>query len=161
MNKPLYQDDIVLWSAEQARALREAGTAQLNVPTPIDWDNVAEEIESLGRSERSALRSHIGGIIEHLMKLAASPAQEPRRRWVDTVLRERRKIEDILDDSPSLRREIPHILVAAIPRQRRLVSRLLALYDEQPLIALDQLSYAEEQVLGDWFPAGPVNHGQS
>jgi Domain of unknown function DUF29 len=153
MGKSLYHEDIVLWSVEQAHALREAGVAQLNLPSPIDWENVAEEIESLGRSERSALRSHIGVIIEHLMKLEVSPAQDPRRGWIDTVLRERRKIEDVLDDSPSLRREVPDILVAAISRQRRLVLRLLALYEEQPLTALDDLNYTEEQVLGDWLPA--------
>lgn len=47
MTRSLYQTDIVLWSAEQARAIRDAGAARLNTPTPIDWDNVAEEIETL------------------------------------------------------------------------------------------------------------------
>jgi hypothetical protein len=152
MNKPLYQKDIVLWSADQARALRAAGAARINTPDPIDWDNVAEEIEALGRSERNALRGHIGVVVEHLLKLEASAAQEPRRGWIDIVLRERRAIEDILDDSPSLRSEIPDLLTRAMRRQRRLVLRLLALYDEQPLTDLELLSYTEDQVLGDWFP---------
>jgi hypothetical protein len=161
MNKQLYQEDIVLWSAEQAQALRNAGAARINTPDPIDWENVAEEIESLGRSERSALRSRIATITEHLMKLLVSPAQEVRRGWVDTVLRARREVEDILDDSPSLRRVVPEILAAEIPRERRLLSQLLALYDEQPLSALDDLVYTEEQVLGEWFPAAPDDRGRS
>ena len=79
MNKPLYQEDFVRWSAEQARAIRDAAGARLNTPVPIDWENVAEEIESLGRSERTALRSRLAVIVEHLLKLQASPARQPRR----------------------------------------------------------------------------------
>jgi len=152
MNKPLYQDDIVLWSADQAHALREAAAAHLNVPTPIDWDNVAEEIESLGRSERSALRSHIGVIIEHLMKLQASPAAHPRADWSASTRTQRREIEALLDDSPSLRRELAGMLAWAMPRARRDVAGSLVDHGEQPATDLDQLSYTEEQVLGDWFP---------
>ncbi len=70
----LYDQDLVLWSEEQARALRAAADAGWNAP--IDWENVAEEIESLGRSERHALASHIALVIEHLLKLQLSPARE-------------------------------------------------------------------------------------
>ena len=73
----LYDQDLVLWSEEQARELRAAANAGWNAP--IDWENVAEEIESLGRSERHALASHLAIVIEHLMKLQASPATEPAR----------------------------------------------------------------------------------
>ncbi len=152
MNKPLYQEDVVLWSAEQAHALRSAGTARLNTPEPIDWENVAEEIESLGRSERNAVRCRIAVIVEHLMKLQASPAEQPQRGWIDTILRERGAIELALEDSPSLRGEVPDMLAWAIPRIRRQVTRALTLYDEQPLVDLDQLTFTEDQVLGDWFP---------
>jgi Domain of unknown function DUF29 len=73
----LYDQDLMLWSEEPARMLRAAADAGWNAP--IDWVNVAEEIESLGRSERHALVSHIGIVIEHLLKLQASPATEPVR----------------------------------------------------------------------------------
>jgi hypothetical protein len=160
VSKSLYEQDIVRWSAEQARALREAGTAQLNVPTPIDWDNVAEEIDSLGRSERSALRSHIGRIIEHLMKLQASPAAEPRADWSATIRRQRTEIEALLDDSPSLRREVAGMLAWTMPRARRDVAGSLADHGEQPATDIDKLSYTEEEVLDDWFPPAPSNRGQ-
>jgi hypothetical protein len=89
MNKPLYQDDIVLWSADQARALRNAGAAAINTPDPIDWGNVAEEVESLGRSERNALRSRLRVIVEHLMKLQASSAALPHADWSATIRTQR------------------------------------------------------------------------
>jgi hypothetical protein len=87
----LYDQDLVLWSEEQARALRAAAGAGWNAP--IDWKNVAEEIESLGRSERHALAGHIAPVIEHLLKPQASPATEPARGWRDTIRRARREID--------------------------------------------------------------------
>lgn len=152
MSKSLYEQDVVRWSAEQARALRDAGAAQLNVPTPIDWDNVAEEIESLGQRERSALRSRLAVIIEHLMKLHASPAELPRNDWMDSIDAQRRDIEYLLDDSPSLRREVGNMISAETLRARRAVLRTLLRHGERPTADLDKLSYTEEQVLGDWFP---------
>jgi len=153
MNKPLYQQDFARWSAEQASALRRAAAARLNVPTPIDWENVAEEIESLGQRERSALRSRLAVIIEHLMKLHASPAELPRNDWMDSIDAQRRDIEYLLDDSPSLRRQVGNMIGTETPRARRAVLRTLTRHGEQPTTDLDQLSYTEDQVLGDWFPS--------
>ena len=100
----LYRTDLSLWSAQQAQALRRAAREGSNAA--VDWANVAEEIESLGISERRALGNHIGTVIEHLMKLQASPASRPRRGLAGTILRARGEIEKVLEDSPSLRREV-------------------------------------------------------
>lgn len=161
MNKPLYLDDVVLWSADQARALRNAGAARINTPDPIDWHNVAEEIESLGRSERSALRSRIGVILEHLMKLMASPRKAPRRGWLETILAQRVEIERLLADSPSLRQEVARLIAEEMPRARKSVADNLALYRETPMMELNQLTYSQEQILGGWLPASPPSrHGK-
>jgi len=157
MGKSLYQDDIVLWSAEQAHALRNAGVARINTPDPIDWENVAEEIESLGRSERSALRSRIGVILEHLMKLDASPRKAPRRGWLETILAQRVEIDRLLADSPSFRREVARLIAEETVRARKSAGDNLALYRETPMVDLSQLAYSEEQVLSDWFP-DPLLH---
>ncbi|MBN9561353.1 MAG: DUF29 domain-containing protein [Alphaproteobacteria bacterium] len=145
----LYRRDIYLWSQEQSAALRKAAGAGSNLP--VDWENVAEEIESVGNSERLALTSQIARIIEHLMKLDASPAQGPRRGWISTILDAQREIEDVLESSPSLRREVPAIVAKQIPRVRRSVGIKLKLYDETPTVDLETLSYSPEQVLG-WHP---------
>jgi hypothetical protein len=147
----LYDQDLVLWSETQARALRAAAGAGWNAP--IDWENVAEEIESLGRSERHALASHIAVVIEHLLKLQVSPAQEPVRGWRDTIRRARREIERTLKDSPSLRREVPGIVADETGPARTLVLDNLRDYGEQPLTDINAISYTEAQVLGDWLPA--------
>ena len=99
--KTLYDEDFVLWSKQQAEALRAAGRGATN--QPIDWENVAEEIDSLARSEKRELGSQIRRVVEHLLKLEYSPAAGPRRGWVASIIDARSEIEDVLDDSPSLR----------------------------------------------------------
>ena len=150
MANDLYERDITLWSAEQARALRDAARAHSNLP--IDWENVAEEIESVGRSERLALSSHIATVLEHLIKLQASPATEPRAGWEESVLRARDEIEQLLDDSPSLRQTVDALIAKRTPAARRLALKALARHRETPLVDVAGLNYTEAQVLGDWWP---------
>jgi len=146
----LYDQDLVLWSEEQARELRAAANAGWNAR--IDWENVAEEIESLGRSERHALASHLAIVIEHLIKLQASAASDPMRGWRDTIRRARMEIEEVLAQSPSLRREVAGVIVRQTSRARALVRANFEDYGEQPRINIDTVTYTEDQVLGDWLP---------
>src|ERR671921_278798 len=83
----LYDQDFLLWTEQQATLLRESAGRRLNFP--LDWENLAEEIESLGKSQRAELRSRLTTIIEHLLKLEHSTAREPREGWEDTVGRTR------------------------------------------------------------------------
>ena len=61
-----YDSDLVLWAEDQVRALRDASRARVNLP--IDWENVAEEIEALGKSQARELASRIRTILVHLIK---------------------------------------------------------------------------------------------
>ena len=47
--RTLYEEDFVAWTEQQAEALRSAARGSTN--QPLDWENLAEEIESLGRSD--------------------------------------------------------------------------------------------------------------
>ena len=62
-----YEEDFVRWTEQQSRALREAAGVGTNLP--LDWANLAEEIESLGASQRRELHCRLAVILEHLMKL--------------------------------------------------------------------------------------------
>src|SRR5438132_13350834 len=75
----LYEEDFVRWTEEQSSALRDA--ARIGTNLPLDWENLAEEVESSGRSQRHELRRRIAVILEHLLKLERSPAADPRRGW--------------------------------------------------------------------------------
>ena len=146
----LYEQDVYLWAQEQAAALRRSAGARSNLP--IDWENVAEEIESLGSEQAHALFTHIAIVIEHLLKLQSSPAENPKPKWKATVRRARLAIEHRLRRNPSLRREVPEMTAETMARVRLLVRDNLNDYNEQPKVDLDSLSYTEAQVLGDWFP---------
>jgi len=149
MDKPLYEQDFFRWTEEQARALRAAASQRLNAP--LDWENLAEEIESLGRSDRRQLASRVQTVIEHLMKLQLSPAEAPRRGWEATIVRERQIIRALLDESPSLRGTVAELVAKAVPAARDVVETELAQHREAGR-KLVSLTYTEEQVLGAWLP---------
>lgn len=145
-----YDTDLMLWAESQARALRDAADAGTNLP--IDWENVAEEIESLGKSQAREVASRIRVVLVHLMKLQAWPAAEPQTGWRETIVEQRSEIERVLEDSPSLRARIGDIIAREIPAARRQVSFALTEHGETASVELSRLSYVEAQVLGDWFP---------
>jgi len=149
----LYDQDFVRWTEEQGDALRQAACNGTNLP--LDWENLAEEVESLGRSERNALRSRIAVILEHLLKLQFSPALDLRPGWMDTIERERASIERLLEDSPSLRSELAGMIAAEAPRAAHLAARSLERHGEIEPAETARLrppDYTVDQVLGDWFP---------
>jgi len=155
-DQTLYEEDFVAWSQQQVDALRvgaRSGSNQL-----LDWENLAEEIEGLGISQKSALGSQIRRIIRHLLKLEHSSARNPRRGWENSIIDARDEIEDLLDRSPSLRREIAAEIARQAPRAARLAIRDLGKRAEgDPALGgrIRATTYASDQVLGDWLPPDP------
>jgi 1,4-alpha-glucan branching enzyme len=150
----LYDEDFVLWTEAQARALRDAARAGANLP--LDWEHLAEEVEDLGKTQARELESRLATILEHLVKLEYSTALDPRRGWVSTVRRERREIERLLRDNPSLRRKVAIMIEAEAPKVAHDTALDLHGHGEGEAATLAKLagaSYTEGQVLGDWFPA--------
>jgi Domain of unknown function DUF29 len=150
-----YGTDVLAWSAEQAALLRRRAAGELVNDSALDWPNIAEEIESVGQSERYRIQSHIGTVVEHLIKLQASPAIDPRNGWKTTVRNGRRGIERSLKTSPSLRREVAEMIAEETSAAKQDVSATLKDYDEQPVVAIETMTFTEEQVLGNWFPDEP------
>jgi hypothetical protein len=148
-----YDTDLVLWAEDQARALRDAASAASNLP--IDWENVAEEIEALGKNQSRELASRISTVLIHLLKLQVSPAIEPRAAWRETVREQRSGIDRVLADAPSLRRTIAVVIQDELAGARERVQDALADYREQPRVDIAQVGFTEEQVVGRWFPETP------
>jgi hypothetical protein len=96
-----YERDFYLWTQRQAAELRRAAAQGSNLP--LDWEHLAEEIESLGERDRRELYSRLVRAIEHLLKLQFAPVDEPRRLWRVSVLNQRRDLKAIFRNSPSLR----------------------------------------------------------
>jgi phytoene dehydrogenase-like protein len=99
-----YETDFYEWTQSQAAKLRDAGSRRVNAE--VDWENVAEEIESLGRSDLRSVESYLALVIQHLLKLEYSPAAEPRRSWRASVENHRRAAARLLKESPSLLRKV-------------------------------------------------------
>ena len=77
----LYHDDIHAWSEQQVDVLRRLARSRLDLPNALDLEHVAEEIEDVGTSQRSAAESFIRQILVHLLKLAAAPEATPAKHW--------------------------------------------------------------------------------
>jgi hypothetical protein len=82
-NSSLYDDDIVLWSEEQAALIRRLGRTRHGLPNELDIENVAEEIESVGRSEMASVESFLRLLMLHLVKIAAVPDSPAASHWED------------------------------------------------------------------------------
>jgi hypothetical protein len=75
----LYDDDIVTWAEQQAAALRELA-ARPELSNAVDWENVIEEVECLGRSEWKGVESQLINALAHILKGfcdAGSPSRGP------------------------------------------------------------------------------------
>ena len=147
----LYDRDFFLWTQEQATTLRAVKDSNL----PLDWDNLAEEIESLGKSDRRELRSQIRRIMRHLLKLEISPALDPRGGWCSTIADSRSEIEDVLQDSRSLGREVDRMIAEELNTAAKFAAADLRQHGEPAEAVrarLEKGGFTAEQVLGDWFP---------
>ena len=100
MTTTLYETDFYAWTQRQAALLRAEEFEQ------IDWNNLIEEIESLGRSEKHEVESRLIVIIMHLLKLQQQPARRTRS-WNVTISTQRVDLERLLADNPSLRARLP------------------------------------------------------
>ncbi len=91
----LYDKDTYTWALSQADALRRRSANE------IDWENVAEEIESVGRSQESELYSRFSVLLMHLLKWAYQP-QMRSRSWSATVRTQRKAIKRVIRKNPGL-----------------------------------------------------------
>lgn len=149
---PRYDEDFYAWTRYQAEVLRALRTDD----NRFDRANVAEEIESLGNSQRDAARSQVTRILEHLLKLAHSPSSDPRLGWMESIAEARDALSDQL--SATLRREVEASLPDLYRRGRRRAILGLSSYGERgAAAALPQACpYTLDDVLrDDWYPEPP------
>ncbi|MDX7952535.1 DUF29 domain-containing protein [Lichenihabitans sp. Uapishka_5] len=133
-----YAEDFYGWSHQQAERLRAGDW------TGVDAVNLAEEIETLGRSEAAALRSSLRLVAIHLLKFRYQP-QRASRSWRVTVERERINAERSLDENPSLKPRLAELFAQAYADARRLAAaetRLaIATFPVEPPFSLDELRH--------------------
>ena len=95
----LYDEDFFEWTRRSAELLRAGRFEQ------ADIEHVAEEIEDMGRRDLRELNSRIQVLLIHLLKCRFQP-EKKSRSWEQTISEQRRELDQILQDSPSLRTRI-------------------------------------------------------
>lgn len=103
----LYEADFHAWSLHQADLVRQRRFDDLDI------ENIAEEIESLGKNRRQELYRRMARLIEHLIKLDASRLYDPRRQWILSVDEQRRSIAELIAENPSLKPKLAETFARA------------------------------------------------
>jgi hypothetical protein len=146
-----YETDFYGWTQEQATKLRALLVERSNLD--IDLENIAEEIDSLGRSDYRQLRSRLEEICIHLLKLHFALHGDSRRLWKNSVKGQRIGLKKLLRDSPSLRRRLEEALIEGY-------EDALGHFDEEKLISLTMPMHlpgtspftVDDCLTDDWWP---------
>ncbi|MEA5617839.1 DUF29 domain-containing protein [Cronbergia sp. UHCC 0137] len=141
MTQTLYESDYNQWIEETVQQLRNRNFQE------IDWDNLIEEIESMGKNDKRALSSLLTRLLEHLLKLSYWEVEKPRsgNHWASEIVNFRSQIQTRLEDSPSLCSQLETMYEKVYPVAIKSVSKLFKLPPEAQI----SLSQALDQ---DWFP---------
>ena len=144
----LYETDFYAWTQEQAKFLRAGNWENLDIL------NLVEEIESLGKQERQELRNRLGILLGHLLKWEFQPSHRSKS-WVATIREQRRRILQLLKQSPSLKPYLPEALTEAYEDGLDLAVRETSLdYQDFPA----ECHYSLEQVLdANFLPGSDVD----
>jgi hypothetical protein len=131
-----YDRDFYSWSLEQARLVREGRWGA------IDRENVAEEIESLGREQFNKLESALRVLMLHMLKWDYQPDKRSRS-WALSIEAQRVELDDVLSDNPGLKPRIGEAIGRAYRRARIEAAKETGLekaaFPEQCLYSWDDL----------------------
>ncbi|PPJ62566.1 DUF29 domain-containing protein [Cuspidothrix issatschenkoi] len=141
----LYDQDYYLWLKTTINQIR---TGQFSA---VDLENLLEELETLGRSQKRTIQNLLINLFEHLLKLKYwdQEREQSQGHWKGQIRTFRREIKDELTDSPSLKPYILEIFDECYREARKLVrDRSQLPIDTFPLIPIGSL----EQILDEnWF----------
>ncbi len=121
----LYDRDFYTWSMQQTEALKRRDFKI------VDWDNVLEEIKSLGVAQKNNWAAYGARVIEHLLKMEHWDHSSDRvlRHWATEVWDFRSEMADIIDKNPGLKGQYAEMFAGAWKRGRRFVVHRLAEYE--------------------------------
>lgn len=99
MNTELYEKDFYEWTMKNVQLLRQGKLSE------IDVGNIAEELESMGKSEKREFINRLAVLLAHLLKWRFQP-EKRSKSWKYTVKEQRESVSELLRDSPSLKHGI-------------------------------------------------------
>lgn len=101
-----YETDFYTWTQQQAALLKSGRFSE------ADLENIIEEIETMGRSERRALENRLTVLLQHLLKWEYQPSRRGRS-WTLTIRQQRLKFVKVLNENPGLKTQLSDILQSA------------------------------------------------
>jgi Domain of unknown function DUF29 len=114
-HRDLYAQDFYAW-VQATTALIQAGQWE-----DIDQETLVEEVASLGINQKHALGSHLRNLVMHLLKWQYQPSErQTGHSWRSSIINARDEIAMLLEDSPSLAREVAALLARRYPAARSL-----------------------------------------
>lgn len=138
----IYHTDFYQWTQQQAELLRQGALSALDI------ENLAEEIEDMGRSGQRAVESYLRNILLHLLKWRHQPERRGNS-WRLSIKDGRHQIAKRLRESPSLRPRIAEMISDEYPMAREYAANETGL----PLKTFpEQCPFNAEQITGDWWP---------
>ena len=142
----LYESDFAGWAQQQADALRERRFDE------IDYDNLTEEIESMGRQQRAELVSRLAVLLAHLLKwdFRADARTKHGRSWLLTIKEQRGQVLEVIEDNPSLQPFIGEATARAYRRAALIAAREAGIAEQEFAPACP---YSFDQASSiDWMP---------
>ncbi len=134
-----YETDFYAWTQETAQAIRERRWDDL------DTENLLEEIESMGKSERRGIESRMEILLAHLLKRQFQ-SEKHSRSWDLTIREQRVKISELFEESPSLRARAADLMQRAYRVARLRAARETDLSES---VFPAACPWTEEQVLDE------------
>ena len=140
----LYDEDFVEWAFETTRLLRARQFEELDV------EHLAEEIEDMAKRDKREMSSRLRVLIKHLLKWQHQ-AGKRSGSWQSTIITQRAAIEQVLEQSPSLRRMVP----ASVARVYRDAAQAAAAETGLPAESFPRdCPFSAEQILDRTFLPG-------
>ena len=141
MTKVKYEEDYYLWTQTMVEKLKNKDYLD------VDWDNLIEEIDDMGKSQKRAIESLLLRLTEHLLKLKYWDTEKERNKKhrQSEVVNFRVMLDKRLKDYPSLKAKLPEIYAEILSDSKRSISKLFDLPEKIDL-PLNQV------IDENWFP---------
>jgi hypothetical protein len=138
---PKYDEDFYGWAMAEANLLRQHKWNELDI------EHLAEELESMGASEKREIRSRMKQLLKHLLKWKYQPDLQCRS-WKNSIRNQRLELADVIKDNPSLRATLHEHIKEVYVRALADAVEETGIYKEN---FPTECPYTLEQIMNDEF----------
>lgn len=142
--KTSYDRDYLLWLEMTIEQLKQRRFNDL------DLENLIEELEGMARSDKRAIKSLLTVLLQHLLKLAywETEREQNANHWQSEIIAFRNQIQELIEDSPSLKPYLKEIFPKCYSAARESLSVLKGMQK----IPMSEMATLEQVLDKDWFP---------